>query len=385
MEEGWHDDPTGRFKRRYHNGTRWTEHVEVDGEVQSDREGRAALNRGDDNAGSGQGFQGFLDGLGPEPRERPHVRLSAVLAGFGGAFVAGGVLALASDSLDSGGPLIVLGAVLVAAGFAARESTQLARHDVLRHAGTGCGIVGVFATGTGIGIAVGGDSGLRLAEFATAAMFFGLWAARGYRERPTFFGLGVAALVTFVASLFLGSDSSFEDDYYGTYNDGWFDEYLGDLGNFVTRTGAVYLAIGVVLLVLVYLADKRGLVGLGTAFAFNAILSSGFGAVLLLSKFEDVGGSILIAGVGAAMAVAGSLGGRRASTWIGGTLVAIGVLTGAALTIEPTSTGTTALVGFLGGAILIGAAPAVRWVRANRETGTGDNGGGIEPPATPAS
>lgn len=27
MDGAWHPDPTGRFRQRYHDGTRWTEHV----------------------------------------------------------------------------------------------------------------------------------------------------------------------------------------------------------------------------------------------------------------------------------------------------------------------------------------------------------------------
>ena len=34
--EGWHVDPTGRFPRRYHDGTSWTEHVDGKGGIQTD-------------------------------------------------------------------------------------------------------------------------------------------------------------------------------------------------------------------------------------------------------------------------------------------------------------------------------------------------------------
>ncbi|HWL42880.1 MAG TPA: DUF2510 domain-containing protein [Ilumatobacter sp.] len=376
MEAGWYPDPTGRFARRYHDGAYWTEHVETDGSVTADFEGRTALSVPSTLAppvvepsppAAGPSLTEFAAGLGPEPRQRPAVHLSAVLAGFGGAFAAVGLLALAADGLDSSGPLIILGLVAIGVGLAARLAPALNQHDFFRDAGTGAGLVGVFATAAGFSAATGGDSGVRLGYAAAAVLLFGLWAAPGYRERPTFFGLGVSALVAFVADLFRDTDPY--DDYYGSYDDDWFDEWLGDLGNVVTRTGAVYLVLGLLLLALVLIADRKGFHGLGTGLAVNAIAASVVGAFMLLPRFNDVGGAFLVALVGAGLGIVGALGGRRATTWIGGTLCSLATLSALAVMFEPTSTEGVAAVAFVAAAVLIGVVPLVRYVRAQQRAG----------------
>ena len=100
---GWLNDPYGRFQQRYWDGERWTEHVSTGGRQEVDPLGASTVipiaipgtatagsadsalgivgadtspdGPEDDGSGAdgsgGSGLTAFLDGLGPDPRERP--------------------------------------------------------------------------------------------------------------------------------------------------------------------------------------------------------------------------------------------------------------------------------------------------------------------------
>lgn len=110
--------------------------------------------------------------------------------------------------------------------------------------------MGVGATAVGFGVLTGGNGGVRLGYALAALMFLLFWATPGFKERPTFFGLGIAALVCFVADLFRDTsplsyaDGAYPDDDYYYGGDSAFDQVFDDIGGVVTRQGVVFLVLG---------------------------------------------------------------------------------------------------------------------------------------------
>lgn len=126
-----------------------------------------------------------------------------------------------------------------------------------------------------------------------------------------------------------------------------------------TTVGIVCLLFGYGYLVAAGMLDARRLHGLATPFVVAGLFIVNNGYQALSEDLEPAGTGILIAATGLAIAVYFSRFDRRATTWLGGAGVALGV----ALVIgdvmedgDPTSVGTVALIV---GAVIVAAAELI--------------------------
>ncbi len=342
---GWHPDPWARHEQRYHDGTAWTAHV-VDGGTQHvDPLGATPVVPFVQRLGTTSGLRTFLDSLGPDARERPAPSLHTALAGSGGAvFAAGIVVALVGDD-GSRGMAAVAGILLVAASLAVR--LFLHRFVELAAAAVGAGAVGIAA----IGIAIAGDNASSAVGFLVlGVLYLAAWALPGFRGRPLMLGLGALTLLFSLAAA-AGSDGGSGDL---------------DLDTLTGYEGTLLLLAAGVLLALVFLLDRSGYHGVATGLVAAALIAAAVGAASTVAQLDDTGGTLLIILVGAAVCVVGSHGERRATTWYGAAVAAIGVVAFFVAVVEPTSAGTVGAVVVTAGIVLIVAPLVIDAIKANR-------------------
>ncbi len=415
-EAGWRADPTGRHEQRYWNGLTWTEHV-ADGGVraidppvwrvaEAERPvtagapwaapaaatattaaaavvaGGAAApavhavprargaggadgggahaggagggvvgGRGGAGPGGGGGGWGFLDAMGERARERPRPELSTALAGLAGALLALGVLAF--SELDRT-PLMVLSAALVLAATVAMFADAPAASPLadLVHA-TAVGVAVVAIAVLGATLVDGGDDAGTLAGLLVGAMYVAAWALPGFRGRTVMLGLGALTL-----ALTAGSNGTTGAPALPV--DASIPSVFGDR---IGTQGAIYLAAAAVLLGLVWLLDRAGYHGAATGLVGAGVVTSLLGVTLVVQDAGETGGPLLMAVVGLLVCAVGHHGARRATTWYGAVLTALGVLLFTVLAfepVEPSGVGTALLTA--AGALLVVAA-LVRVVR----------------------
>lgn len=359
---GWYPDPWGRHQQRYHDGTRWTEHVVDDGQQLVDSLGASPIVPFTQRLGSppgqaqpvagatvtatsaGDGLRRFLDSFGPDARERPEPSLHTALAGVGGAVVGAGIVVAVVGDDGSRGVAAVAGILLVAVGVLIRMF--VANQVELSAAAVGAGAVGIFA----IGIAIAGDDASSAAGFfVIGLLYLAAWVLPGYRGRPLMLGLGALSLVFALASAAGSGDSNgFDVDTIAGYE------------------GALLLVAAAVLLGLVFLLDRTGYHGVGTSLVVAALIAAAVGTTSTVVQLDDTGGTVLIILAGAAVCIVGSHGRRRATTWYGAAVTAAGVVSLIVAIIEPGSSSSIGAVIIVAGLILVATPIAITAIKAGR-------------------
>lgn len=353
---GWFNDPYGRFQQRYWSGSAWTEHVATNGVQQVDPMGAssvipfvtpatayqapdstqpftappqafaAAADPSDPNAQAAPPVSikdkatGFLHGLGDDARLRPRPSLRVAVSGLGGAVLAVGVLAAVGGDDPTRGKLVVVGLLLIGAAWALRTYVTIPE---VQSAAVGKVTIGipVFAAAATVGNGEGGP----LTAFVTAVRFIAAWALPGFKSRNLLLGLGALFLVATLGAALDDSDGG-----------GFLPSFLTDS---VGSSGAVYLLGAAILLGLTWWLDSHAFHGTGTALVSAGLVAAVIGTGLLANEFGDAGGPMFVAIVGFLICAVGTHGNRRATTWWGAVLAAIGVVSFVVVQWEPSSTG----------------------------------------------
>ncbi|MGD9998218.1 MAG: DUF2510 domain-containing protein [Ilumatobacteraceae bacterium] len=370
----WHPDPLGRYERRYWDGQRWTEHVVSGGVQQVDPLGTratpvaaAAFAQPDATAavtttggGGGQALARFMDSLGPDARRRPDPRLSIVFAGIGGLLVGAAITALILGDEGSKGKVIGSGILLVVISLAIRFIVT--KQAELRSSAVGAGTLG-------IGLFVGGlmyDSDSASAPSLVLALaYFLAWALPGLRGRPVLLGLAALALVVGVASL-VGDDGG---------SGSGFDVIPSEAQDVLTDQGTAYLVFGGLLMGGVWLLDRKRYHGVATSLVVAGLIASTLGVALVVSELGATGGSFLATIVGAVVCYVGGHGSRRATTWWGALITAVGLVSLFGSALEPDTVSGLSTVLFLSGAALIAVPLIVLAIRESNRSNASTAGG----------
>ncbi len=383
---GWYNDPYGRFQQRYWDGSAWTEHVATNGVQQVDPLGSStvipfatpatayqapvtqqfagAADLSDPNAQAAapatvtSPANGFLGTLGDDARLRPMPSMRTAVAGIGGAATAAGIaIAIAGDN-PSRGKLIAVGLALIAAAWVLR--TFVAFTEV-QAAAVGMVVVGIplFAVPATVS---NGEAGV-LTALLMAALFIAAWALPGFRSRNLLLGLGALSLVFAMGAL--------TDDRSKGFVPSGFTSSVG-------TAGAVYLFGAAVLLGLTWWLDSRTYHGTATALAAAGLASALVGTVLLANEFGSDTGPILVLVVGLLICIVGTHGNRRATTWLGALLAAVGVISFVVVQFEPSSTGAGGTAVIISGLVLIAMAALSAPISAAMRN-QGDRTGGSSP------
>jgi len=417
---GWFNDPYGRYQQRYWTGSAWSEHVATNGVQQVDPMGTSAVipivtpatayespevpaadpavqsfaataDPGDPNAQSddpeapapSNAITRFLDGMGPDAKLRPRPSLRAAVAGLGGVVMAVGALVAVLGDNPSRGKLITASLVLAIAAWAARMFVKLSE---VQAAAVGMVVVAipVLATATTVDNGTGGF----LTGLIGAALFLAAWALPGFKSRNLLLGLGTLLLVGALGSL-SSSDQGDIDRCNSYLEEGDYDRFdaecqnvYDDSGNSflpvevtdnVGTQGSIYLFSAAVLLGGTWWLDRRNYRGTSTGLCAAGLVAALIGTVLLADEFGDTMGPLFVLVVGLLICVVGTHGARRATTWWGALLTAIGVVSFVAVQWKPSSTGAVGGVAIVAGLVLVGiplvAAPIRVAIAQNRAGG----------------
>ena len=375
----WLPDPYGRYQQRYFDGTNWTAHVFSDGEQRVDPLGATlsipfavptsaptagpppvstALAAEPDGAATSRStteLDKFLDALGPDARTRAPVRLSIALAGAGGAAAAAGIASAIVGDDDNRVRLAIAAVVIVGIAYAIRLGVK--SQPEMRSAAVGAAIVGI----PGLALAATGDETGGGTLMLTAALLLAAWALPGMRGRPLMLGAGAVALVSALTTL--GDDTAEGND-------------LFDFADIIGGMVWLFVVAAIVLLAMVWWLDAHGYHGVGTSLVVAAILASALAVVKVVADLGSTGAALLLALAGHAVALVGNHGGRRASTWFGVAVAAIGTVAVFASAFDPDSTGDLAATFILAGLVLIAAPAAMKAVQASRRRPSSSGGSG---------
>ncbi|MEX1105757.1 MAG: hypothetical protein WEB78_06125 [Ilumatobacteraceae bacterium] len=304
----------------------------------------------------------LLDSMGERVRDRVPARASIALPGLGGVALFTAFAAYVDvDRI----PMVIVSLLLIAVGVAV---LLIPSPDELRSAAVGAAVVAipVFA----ISATVGDDD----APGAATALLIGVlylaaWLLPGFRGRTIMLGLASVALPIWLGIVISGD------------GDGESSLFLGPVSEGLGASGTVYLVCGALLLAGVWLLDRQGFHGAATGLVAAGLATTTIGVALVADQAGEVGGPALVSIVGVLVTVIGAHGDRRASTWFGAIITAIGVAAVIGIMIEPdtpAASGTTAL---LVAAVLIGGPMVFRVVRGRSNTGT--NGSSPSGPVSP--
>ncbi len=361
----WWPDPYGRFQQRYFDGSKWTEHVIDNGTQTVDPLGTTVSvpfatptsSATTDPAATrlatlpvAANFNQFLDELGPDARARPAVHLSIALAGIGGAAAAFGIAtAIIGDSGTSRARVTAAAVVIVGLAYAIRIVVK--SQAELRSASVGAAVVGI----PGLAAAITGVDGAGGGTLVLAGVLLVLaWALPIMRGRPILLGAGAVALV--LALTTVGNDSGGSD----LFNFG-----LADL---IGGRSWLFVLVGVALLAVVWWLDAQGYYGIGTSLVVAAILATALAVLKVVENVGSTGTAVLLAVAGLAVAVVGDHGQRRATTWFGVAVAAIGTIAVFTSTMKPSSTGDIATTLIISGLVLIAVPAVIKVIRASRST-----------------
>jgi hypothetical protein len=323
----------------------------------------------------------ILESMRPDSAERTRPSLSMALAGIGGVLLAIGALILTGDN-PSRATIVLVSLAVIAAAVAA--AIRLKRVHAAPPAALGALIVGLAGFGSAATIG-DGDAGV-LTFLVIGGLHLVAWFVGPFKGKTLLLGLGLFVLVGAVATLVdsesdrngsaiaecedLLEDGDFEefdenncDDVLVSGSDS--DEIVPQLvGDNIGSTGWVYLASAAGLLFATAWLDRKGFRGTGTGVASAAIASALAGTAFAAVDLGGTGAWVLVTMVGIAVCVVGSFGARRATTWWGSLLTAVGLVAVVGLSLKPESTSGLAGVAFLAGALLIGVPALIRKVKA---------------------
>lgn len=405
----WHNDPYGRFAKRYWDGNRWTEHVVTgDGRQQVDPMGTSTVvpfalpdtatggNRSAQTGGHGPGSgggpagtQGFVSSAsgaaagGWQPPAQP----GPVQVTTEPPFVPSGAGAPATATAGGNGGSGGLWALLE------RMSPDSHRRPTPRLDSAIAGIGGVVAAAAIAAFVIGNkpDRGKAVLAFALIlglALAVRLLVTSQLEARAAavgagavgIVGLSVAATVSDTADpssavpwlvmaalalaawalpgffgrplmLGVGLQAAVLAVAAGTTNG---DDIFGDVSDraasSATAARYILLVLGALMMVVVWYLDRRGYRGTATpivAVGLVTTLLAGFGVA---GSFGDTGGPLLIVAVGVLISIVGGNGRRRATTWVGAAIAAGGLIGLLGNSMKPRSATD------LGGMLLIAAA-----------------------------
>lgn len=419
---GWYNDPYGRFQQRYWDGQQWTGRVATNGVAQEDPMGASTVvpfaipstayttpagdtqqfaalpDQSDPNsravdpavAGSGNAATRFLDGMGDDARLRPRPSLRAALAGIGGAIIAAGVLiALAGDDSDPRGKVIAISIGLLVVALALR---LLVKVTEIAAAAVGIAVVAIPALAASATITDGASGALTFT--VATVLFLAAWALPGFKGRNLLLGLGMLSLVGVVGTL---TNDITKDDCQSYIDSGDFDSYFDECQDYdgssgssflpvevtdnVGGEGIVYIVSAALLLGLTWWLDRRGYHGTATGTVVAGLLSAVEGTALLANDFGSDTGPILVFVVGILVCLVGAHGARRATTWWGAVLAALGAVAFIAIQWEPRSVGSVGGVGIVSGLALIAIPMLAAPIRAARAQRSHDEAPPSEPEA----
>ena len=303
----------------------------------------------------------FLDSLGDRGRRRAEPRTSVSLAGAGCALGIVGVLVLAGDTGfedDSGDfsriPGVLLSALVIALGYFV---LSVVRRGPVATAGAVAAGLGVpafmfFLTFDENGIPPYNTEGILI---VTTFVWLGTYLIGPGRGRPFFLGSGLIALWFTVleltenvfeppggpvSSFYFGTDASQTFESTGNVVDPSTGEIIGSGGD-ITGTGGleqiaydtpdpatigiISLVLGALFLLVGRWLDRDGRHGSATPFAFAALPCLAVGVIGLAPDLEASGTGLLLVGIGLALAHHGATIWRRATSWIGGAAMALGL------------------------------------------------------------
>ena len=345
--EGWFPDPYGRFQQRYFNGSQWTEHVVDNGQQAVDPLGATVSVPFATPSGGPIQVSGFLDKLGPDARARPAAQLTVAMAGLGGLVAAIGIVAaIVGDDETSRVRTTVAAAIIVVLAYAIRLGVKT--QPELRSAAVGAGIVGIPGLAGAITDGRNGGGSLTLA----AVLLVAAWILPGMRGRPLMLGAGAIAIVLALTTV---SEASADTE-------------LFDLGAADVIGGQVWLFVlaGVAFLAMVWLLDARGYHGVGTSLVAAALLATALAVFKVVQNLGSTGGALLLVIAGVAVSAVGDHGQRRATTWFGVGVAAIGVISFVFSTLEPSSVRGFATTLIVSGVLLTVAPVVFKVIRAAR-------------------
>ena len=341
---GWYNDPYGRFQQRYWNGSGWTEHVSTNGVQQVDPMGAstvipfatpasayttptdpsaqrlAAVGEGGAAVAPAGKVNGFLDGLGPDAKERPRPGLRAAMAGLGGAIIAIGVLIAVVGDEPSRVKFIGVAVALMAAAWALRTFVTL---EEAKAAAVGIVVVAI-PTFTGA-VTVTNSQGGFFTGLLAAVLFIAAWALPGFKSRNLLLGLGALALVGAFGALSANDndnsqiekcDQFLNDGDYDSFDaqcEGVYDNVASSSSGFLPvaltenlgTQGIVYLVGAGAFLGLTWWLDRRGYRGTATGLCAAGLTAALIGTVLLGNEFGDTSGPLLVLVVGVVICIVG--------------------------------------------------------------------------------
>ncbi len=399
---GWHNDPYGRFQQRYWDGSAWTEHVTTNGVQQVDPLGSSAVipfatpataytTPTDPTASTTQDFAAldasgpagaptakgatFFDGLGPDAKERPRPGMRTAMAGLGGVIIAVGVLIAVVADEPSRGRFIGVSLALMVVAWAMRSFVKL---EEAKAAAVGVVLVAI-PTFAGA-VTVTNSQGGFLTGLLAAGLFIGAWALPGFKGRTLLVALGALALVAAFGTLSANDkpdttkcDQYLQDSDYdrfdaecqGYYNDAGNSGFLPiDITENLGTQGIIYLVGAGALLGLTWWLDRRGYRGTATGLCAAGLGSALVGTVLLANKFGNTTGPLLVLVVGLVICIVGTHGERRATTWLGAGLAAIGTVSLVAVQMKPSSASAAGGTAIISGLVLIAIAAVSAPIRA---------------------
>ena len=149
--------------------------------------------------------------------------------------------------------------------------------------------------------------------------------------------------------------------------------------------GVVYLGGAAVFLGLTWWLDRRRYHGAATGLCAAGLVSAVVGTGLLANEFGSDTGPILVLIVGLLICAIGTHGSRRATTWWGAALAAIGMVALVAVQWEPRSSSSIGGVAILSGLLLVViplvASPVFAAIATNRSGGADQPPPAFSPPA----
>jgi hypothetical protein len=309
----------------------------------------------------GDGGPSFLDSLGDRGRRRAEPRTSISLAGAGCALGIVGVLALAGDTGfddDSGDfsqiPGILLSALVIAIGYFVLTAV---RRGPVATAGAVAAALGVpafmfFVTFDENGFPPYNTEGILI---VSTAVWLGTYLIGPGKGRPFFLGSGLIGLWFTVLELtenlfefpldpfgwFFGTGGSQSFEATGDLIDPTTGEVIDSGGDIVTTTGGfedvgydppdaatvgiISLLFGAGFLLVGRRLDRGGHHGAATPFSFAALPCLVVGIFGLAPDLEASGTGLLLIAIGLVLAYNGATIWRRATSWVGGGTMAIGL------------------------------------------------------------
>jgi hypothetical protein len=278
----------------------------------------------------------FFERIGARSLRRAEPRASIALAGAGCVLAVVGVLIVSGDTGATDGdfsrwPGVILSAAVVVAGYLVL--TRVHR--------------GAVATGAAVAAALGVPPLLFFLTFdqgglppystetilgVSAVAWLASYVWGPGRGRPFFLGAGLLALWATVLQL---TEEIF-DAPYGFFG-GWAATTASIDGDFggptsfhapdPTTLGVLSLVVGIAYLVIGRLLDGSGHHGAATPVAAATLPVLATAPIFLADDLDTAGTGLLLVALGLALAVNGAAAGRRATTWVGGAAVALGVAT----------------------------------------------------------